>query len=399
MTPIDIAIAGCGPCGLATALQLARDGHRITIFERFESPQPVGSGLMLQPTGLAVLDRLGLGAAARARGAAIQRLSGRAGANGPLVLDVRYASMRGDITGVGIHRAALFALLHDAVVAQGITVETGRSVVATDPMAGGRRRLVFADGSSAGPFDLIVDTLGARTPLAGVAGRSLAYGALWASLDWPEGAGFDAAALEQRYRAARQMVGVMPIGVAPGHTVRQAAFFWSLRSDQLDAWRQRGLAAWGDEVTALWPATAALVAQIATAAQLTFAHYVHRTLPRPAEAGLIHIGDAWHSTSPQLGQGANMALLDSFALAQALRSCGSVADALAWTVHLRRSHIHLYQQLSYWLTPFYQSDGALVPFARDTLVATLASVPPMPRLLANLVAGLVGAPLGRLGLT
>ena len=353
---------------------------------------------MLQPTGLAVLDRLGLGAAARERGAAIQRLSGRAGADGPLVLDVRYASMRADVTGVGIHRAALFALLYDAVVAERITVDTGRCVVATDPVAGGRRRLVFADGGSAGPFDLIVDTLGARTPLVSVSGQSLAYGALWASLDWPDGAGFDEAALEQRYRAARQMVGVMPIGIAPGHSARQAAFFWSLRSDQLEQWRRRGLAAWGDDVTALWPATAALVAQITTASQLTFAHYVHRTLHKPAESGLIHIGDAWHSTSPQLGQGANMALLDSFALAHALRSCGSVADALAWTVHLRRGHIHLYQQLSHWLTPFYQSDGALVPFARDTLVAVLASVPPMPRLLANLVAGLVGAPLGRLGL-
>ena len=57
---LDIAIAGAGPAGLATALYLDRFGHRVTLFERFEQPKPIGSGLILQPTGLAVLDDLGL---------------------------------------------------------------------------------------------------------------------------------------------------------------------------------------------------------------------------------------------------------------------------------------------------------------------------------------------------
>ena len=398
MTPIDVAIAGCGPCGLATALLLAREGHRVTIFERFAEARPLGSGLMLQPTGLAVLDRLGLGDAARASGAVIERLVGRSGPDGPLVLDVRYATMRRAVTGIGIHRAALFALLHRAVIDRGIAIETGREIVGSDLVSGGKRRLNFAGGGSEGPFDLIVDTLGARSALAPHAGRALAYGALWASLDWIEGVGFDAAALEQRYRAARQMTGVMPIGVAPGMPRRQAAFFWSLRADRLEAWRAAGLAAWADEVRALWPICDALVGQITDPDQLAFARYTHRTLARPAETGLIHLGDAWHSTSPQLGQGANMALLDAWALGEAMRTSGSIGEALAWAVHLRKGHVQLYQWLSYWLTPVYQSDGSLVPMMRDRLVAPVSKVAPVPRLLATLVSGLMGAPLGRLGL-
>lgn len=398
MIPADIAIAGCGPCGLAAALLLTREGHRVTIFERFEAAQPVGSGLMLQPTGLAVLDQLGLGDAARASGAVIERLVGRAGADGPLVLDVRYAAMRRAVTGIGLHRASLFALLHDAAIAAGIAIEAGREISGSELVSSGRRRLNFAHGGSAGPFDLIVDTLGARSVLAPPTGRALAYGALWASLDWVDGAGFDGAALEQRYRAARQMTGVMPIGTAPGHSVPQVAFFWSLRADRLDAWRGAGLAAWADEVRALWPICDPLLAQITDPDRLTFARYAHRTLAKPAEPGLIHLGDAWHSTSPQLGQGANMALLDAWALAQAMRTSASIGEALAWAVHLRQGHVRLYQQLSWWLTPVYQSDGALVPMLRDRLVAPLSLVPPMPHLLATLVSGLVGAPLGRLGL-
>lgn len=46
---LDIAIAGAGPAGLAAALYLKRAGHRVTIFERFDEPKPVGSGLILQP--------------------------------------------------------------------------------------------------------------------------------------------------------------------------------------------------------------------------------------------------------------------------------------------------------------------------------------------------------------
>jgi 2-polyprenyl-6-methoxyphenol hydroxylase-like FAD-dependent oxidoreductase len=109
--------------------------------------------------------------------------------------------------------------------------------------------------------------------------------------------------LEQRYAGAHTMAGVMPIGRAAGFAAPQAAFFWSLRQDQLEGWRREGLEAWKAKVLALWPRTQALLEQIDAPERLTFARYRHRTLKVPAERGVIHIGDAWRSTSPQLGQG------------------------------------------------------------------------------------------------
>ncbi len=398
MRELNIAVAGCGPGGLAAALLLARDGHQVTIFERFETPRPIGSGLMIQPTGLAVLDRLGLRDAMLATGARIDRLSGRSGATGRVVLDVHYAALGNDMRfGVGIHRAALFGLLHDATTAAGLPIETGRTIVASAPSEN-RRFLRFADGSEAGPFDLVVDALGTRTALAEPTGRALAYGALWASLDWPDAAGFDAAALEQRYRAASVMVGVLPIGTRSGATRKHAAFFWSLRADRLDAWRAAGLDAWKAEVRALWPATDALLAQIDTPDRLTFAAYSHRTLATPGETALIHIGDAWHSASPQLGQGANMALLDAWAVAQALRSESDVATAIACAVRMRRRHVRIYQALTALFTPVYQSDSRVLPFLRDRLVGPLSKIWPATWIQAAMVSGLIGSPLAPLGL-
>ena len=51
----SIAIVGCGFAGAAAALFLARDGHRVTVFEAVADPGPVGAGLLIQPTGALVL--------------------------------------------------------------------------------------------------------------------------------------------------------------------------------------------------------------------------------------------------------------------------------------------------------------------------------------------------------
>jgi 2-polyprenyl-6-methoxyphenol hydroxylase-like FAD-dependent oxidoreductase len=391
----SIAIAGCGPCGLATALLLARAGEHVVLFERFDAPRPIGSGLMIQPTGLAVLAQLGLADRIAREGARVDRLFGTAGER--IVLDVRYSSMaQGGHFGIGIHRAALFDALHDAVLGQGIEIRTDQTIVGSAMRRGQRVLFLERDGESE-PFDLIVDALGTRSALTPPMGRELPYGALWASLDWSDACGLDEHTLSQRYHRSSVMAGVLPLGTG-GSAGRRAAFFWSLKGDDLAAWQDAGIDRWKRTVLALWPACAPLLDQIEDAQQLTFARYAHRTLPRPVESALIHLGDAWHSASPQLGQGANMALLDAWALARGLAWNEAVDAALAETVASRRRHVRLYQALTWLFTPVYQSDSRVLPFLRDRLVGPLSKLWPATAIQAAMVSGLIGDPLAKLDL-
>ena len=396
MRGASVAIAGCGPCGLATALLLARHGHQVTLFERFPAPQPIGSGLMIQPTGFAVLGRLGLADRVQREGSRIDRLFGKAGER--VVLDVHYRALRqAGLFGIGVHRASLFDALYEAVQASKIPVRTGQTIAGSMLHREGRK-LQFTDGSTSERFDLIVDALGTRTTLAPPCGRDLSYGALWTTVELPVDDSFDEAALQQRYRRSSVMAGVLPIGRQTNGRCR-AAFFWSLRSDRLDEWRAAGLDRWKDDVRALWPETGHLLDQIHSPEQLTFARYSHRTLTSPVEHALIHLGDAWHSASPQLGQGANMALLDAWALAAGLDRAANLGEGLRIAVSMRRRHVQLYQWLTALFTPVYQSDSKVLPFIRDRLAGSLSKLWPATWIQAAMVSGLIGNPLGKLGLS
>ncbi|MAK63051.1 MAG: FAD-dependent oxidoreductase [Ponticaulis sp.] len=394
--PLSIAIGGAGIGGLAAAILLARDGHKVTLYDRFDQPEPVGSGLMLQSTGLAVLNALGLSAQIEACSTRINRLFGRTQPSGRTVLDVRFAALKETLQARGIQRSALFNALFSLAQNEDISFEP-RSEISNAAPDGGM--FLFENGSNSPEFDLLIDALGARSPLSSHPTKELPFGALWATIPWPDEPGFLNDALEQRYRAARQMTGLMPSGAPDPATPPTATYFWSIEGHAYDAWKAGGLAAWQEDAIALWPETASIVERLSVD-QLIFARYRHRTHAKPVTGRLFHLGDSWHATSPQLGQGANMALLDALALRNAIRVGGRDTGLTGRTYRaLRVTHIRLYQAMSYLFTPVYQSHATTIPWLRDHLAAPLSRIWPAPPILAALVSGAFGSPLKKLGLT
>jgi 2-polyprenyl-6-methoxyphenol hydroxylase-like FAD-dependent oxidoreductase len=145
---LHVAIVGYGTAVQAAAVLLTRDGHRVEVFERASEPGPVGAGLLLQPTGLQVLWKLGLLPQALAHGAAVKRLYGETSA-GRAVMDMRYDGLDARLFGLGMQRGALFALL-DRARDPGMTMHCGIGIAAIDHEHG---RLRDQRGASHGPFD------------------------------------------------------------------------------------------------------------------------------------------------------------------------------------------------------------------------------------------------------
>jgi 2-polyprenyl-6-methoxyphenol hydroxylase-like FAD-dependent oxidoreductase len=396
-----IAICGAGPAGLSAALFLHRAGHKVEIIERFAEPAAVGSGLILQPTGLTVLAALGQLDTILALGHRIDRLHGTDAKSGRTVLDVKYASGPNGRFGLAVQRVALFETLYAAVRAEGITVRCDAAIAGVTDIDS-QPVLSLADGGRLGPYDLVVDASGTRSQLVAALlpeerAVDLAYGAYWATLDvgaFP----YERHALLQRYEHAEVMIGALPIGRSEPSAPQKLAFFWSQKIGETAALHAGGLDAWKSRVLSYWPDMQSLVSQINSWDDMVLARYQHRTLKRPAVGKVIFIGDSAHCTSPQLGQGANMALLDAAALAFALAGNADVLEAAANYCRLRRNHVRLFQALSRIFTPFYQSDSHLISAFRDRMVATTANLPPFPRLLASIVSGAMLNPLAAAGL-
>ncbi len=391
VSSLDIAIAGAGIGGLAVGAALAQAGHSVQIFDQFDAPAPVGSGLVIQPVGQRVLERIGALDGAMAQGNRVHRMLGHETQSGRPVLDVSYDAPGDPRFGLAIHRAALFDTLFATAERAGVQIVTSSTVTAVEP-----GHLICGD-QRYGPFDMIVDSTGAGSPLSAMKARRLSYGALWGTVDWPDEVDLPRNELRQMYRRADRMLGVLPIGTVPGQSGPKAAIFWSLPQHSYQMWLDNGLEQWRDEAAQLWPGFAPFVNQITDPAQMTMARYSHGTLRRPYDENTVFIGDAAHRASPQLGQGANMALLDALALARSLEVAGGdVQIARRWYAQARRWHVRGYQAMSWMFTPQYQSDSRVLPWLRDRLLFPLSTVRPVPAILTRLVCGDLLPPLGSL---
>ena len=184
------------------------------------------------------------------------------------------------------------------------------------------------------------------------------------------------------------MVGLLPIGHLPGTTQPLSAFFWSLRTRDIAHWQSRNFSSWQNQVASLWPAAAPFVEQFSGHADLAAASYADVWLKAPYADRLAFVGDSARAASPQLGQGANLALIDAVILSDCLTEHGSINDALAAYAKFRRNHTRFYGLASRWLTPFFQSDSRLAAAVRDVSFAPMARVPYLRREMIRTLAGL-----------
>lgn len=402
MKPLDVGIVGTGTAGSATALFLARLGHRITLYERVDDPRPLGAGIMLQPTGMAVLSALGLCDAVVSRGEPLTQLVCET-PTGRRVLDLTYADLAHDLYGMGLHRGVLFEVLFEAARAQpGVTLKLGIDV--EDLAHEGARTWVVERRTRErhGPHDLVVVCNGARSSLRDDTAhekvvRRYPWGALWAVV--PDVEHRFRARLFQVVKGTQTLIGLLPTGLGPRGSTPHVSLFFSLPAHAVDAFRASDFSGWKRQVLADAPGAAPVLEHLHSERDLLFSEY-HDVVMWPWNVGrVVYLGDSAHAMSPQLGQGANLALVDAAVLAASLDGCERLEDGLFRYSRLRRRHLGWYQFVTRWLTPFFQSDASPLGLLRDTFFGLACKLPVVRSEMVAMMAGVSVGPFQRLALS
>lgn len=364
-------VVGAGIGGAGAALLLARAGIEVILIDRVAAPKAVGAGILLAPNGLAVLYGLGLEAELCALAAPVDRGSIHLSDGRPLVTEPLPGVGPDIASALVISRSALFDILLGAVRRQpnidlrlGVTavgvLHDGSGVTAREGDATIDLRadlLLGADGVHSTIRDY-VDPEARAGPSGYSYVRGLVPGEPPPSVgeSWTELGLFGAAPVnaDGLPGAVYFFTSILPGPVAAAVEARDLGAFRAL-------WR-RAL-----------PGSEAILGRLQSFDEL-LVNDVQRVDCRTFVRGRFALlGDAAHAMAPNLGQGANSALVDGAVLLHALRTESTVADALRTYDARRRPAVRRVQDDADRLARVAQLRGRSIRWLRDLLLPPIAA--------------------------
>lgn len=387
----DIAVIGAGIAGLTSAALLKQQGHNVIIFEKYPAPAPaLGAGLVLQHAGLAVLAHLGIDKEAIAQGSIINRFLGKT-ACGKTVYDLRHEKLGSHFFSLGIHRGSILGLLHEKAMSLNIPVISSFDSAGVES-SNGKHAVIAGDGQRLGGFDLVIDASGTHSVLRNKfakikTSRCFTHGVLWGICG--DTGDLPANILQQRFYKAKSGIGLIPIGRIPGRgSKNHTALHWSIRHADFDEWKNAPLERWKAEVSQLFKGAVNYAAQFADHGEFTFADYHDIALKKYYAGRIAFIGDACHSVSPRLGQGANLGLVDALVLSRQLQISPTIDAALESYDIVRKRPVVFYHRASQLMHGLFQSEYNSVAITRDALFRAMCAVPYTHRQMLTAMAGL-----------
>lgn len=387
---LRIAIVGCGTAGPAAAVLLKRQGHEVTLFERAPECRAVGAGFLLQPSGMAVLDELGIREKVLAHAAKVECLHVE-DVSGDTLLELKYDEIGQDRFGAGLHRPVLLEYLIEAMHEAEVVVRWGCEIETVSRLSSGWS-LVSTDGGEWQGFDLLVVADGARSKLRDLVGtggvnRGYPWGAHW-FIGKNDGV-FPENELYQVVDGTRRLGGFLATGRDLNDSAPLVSLFWSIRIEDDARWRVRPLDEWKQEIIKLCPKSSRLLDQITSWDQVLTARYGDVRMRRWYGDGVVVLGDAGHAMSPQLGQGVNLALADASCLADCI-SRHPLGEALRRYQRRRWLALRYYAVATRWLTPWFQSDHEWLTPLRKGFFLMAQNLRPARLLMTRSMAGLIG---------
>lgn len=356
---IHVIVVGGATGGSAAALLLARAGARVTLFEKVENLRPVGAGIALAANGLAVLESVGLGPALDKT--AITLGAARVvDARGRILLTPAEPRPRLAM----LRRASLQGMLLDAIAAHpDIEMYSGTEVV--DAAPDGKIVARNAAGEIHLQADLVVgaDGVHSRVRECGRFGANVSPpGITYIRALAPEGL----ARTEEAWTSAG-LFGSLPVdgatylyASAGSPPCREA-----VANHDLNAFR----AAW----TRAYPPARQLLGPLHHWSDLIVNRVIRVKCDRWYDGKLVLLGDAAHAMPPNLGQGANSALVDAAILLTELRQAVDIPSALSAYDARRRPAVQKVAYMSARLGALAELTHPAARWVRDNLLLPAAS--------------------------
>jgi salicylate hydroxylase len=339
--PIRTAIIGGGIGGLAAANALVRRGIDVTVYEQAPALGEVGAGVFIYPNSLRQLERMGLGDALARVGARVGSGSEYYRMDGTVVGKILTTDSSGWNGMYGMHRADLLDALAKALPPD--VVRTGHRCIGFEEndLAA---QLQFDNGNKA-EADVVIAADGIHStiqkyvvaPSPPEYSGSRAYRGLIESSKLPD----------WRKEAHQVWMGdgkhFMVFPVRRGELLNYVGFV-PTQNQTIESWSAIGDR---DELSASFAGWDPRVVELLDKVETCFwwGLYDRSPLPSWTKGRLALLGDAAHPMLPHLGQGANQATEDGFALAVFLEGhhAEEVGDILPRYETFRRARTDIVQ--------------------------------------------------------
>jgi 2-polyprenyl-6-methoxyphenol hydroxylase-like FAD-dependent oxidoreductase len=366
-------VVGAGIGGLTASLVLSRIAARVTLVERAERPSEVGAALALQPNGMAVLDRLGLLTRVEAVAARIDRMDIRS-VSGRRLLSAGMPDLGTGLDhAIAVRRTDLHKLLLEAVAGvASIDTRFGCAVVSADPSGTVTIRSTAEYGPDIGSMSLRADVIVGADGVNSAVRSTGGFNSRVSS-----GSSYVRTIVRGRAspRFEEYWTSLGSFGSAPLGT--DLVYFWAAAhvAAAADAVSRHDLEAFCQEWRRVLPAAADLLERVSSFDNLLI-NTVRSVNCRHWFSGrLVLLGDAAHAMPPNLGQGANSALVDGVVLADELARAPSVMDALVRYDQRRRPLARRVQKTAEMLQRLCGIERVTALRVRDALLAGLAQFP------------------------
>ncbi len=302
----EVVIVGAGPAGSATAIHLARAGHRVTLLDRARFPREKACSEYLSPETVRHLAQLGVLDQLERHGGTALEGTRVCAAEGATLLG-RFAEAGGTPfrpTGLALPRRILDATLVDAARAAGVTVHEELTLRHLGPMEQGGRTLTVQDRNECSRIltaRCVIGADGLRSVVARQAGLHRSSGlrrmAFVAHIEGVSGLG----KVAEMHVGRRGYVGLNPLG----HGIANVALVVPMAA---------GAAARGDTATFFrqqlecYPGVRGRVDTSLTVREVLVTGPFDTSCRRSTLDGLVLVGDAAGFFDPFTGEGICTAL-------------------------------------------------------------------------------------------